>query len=79
LYDTWVLLKTKLGFDEALSLDSLRKTATAHFINRGISKDDRNLFFSHEKSGVEWTNYQKSQDYLDIKRNVLNVWQELLK
>lgn len=78
LYDTWVLLKTKLGFDEALSLDSLRKTATAHFINSRVSKDDRNLFFSHEKSGVEWTNYQKSQDYLDIKRNVLSVWQEIL-
>ena len=79
LYDTWVLLKTKLSFDERLSLDSLRKTATAYFINRRIPKDDRNLFFSHEKSGVEWANYQKSQDYLDIKRNVLSVWQELLK
>lgn len=79
LYDTWLDLKEELKLDNKLSLDSLRKTVTAYFIHRDVSKDTRNLFFSHEKSGVEWNNYLKSEDYLEKKRHALAVWHELLK
>ena len=56
---------------------SVRSTVTSFLASRRVPKEVRNRLLSHEKSGVEYTNYQ-DYDFMPELREAMGCWHEAL-